>query len=361
MRTYRQISLAFLGAPLAALMLLALFNVATSKAVRDGTKSWWDPTVAFSADRFATLASWILFPAGISIDPGKAVVGRDGWPFLGDAHSWSVSAVREPATPAQRLEAIKVGEGVIAWRDWLAARGAGGFWVLVAPDKDDVYPDYLPDWVQHAAGHAQDTVRAAMDTQILIDAGPILRAERPLQTQLLFKVTDTHWSNLGAWLATKAFFERAKSADASLRLPMEIEMGASVPTPGGDLARFLHLEDILADEIQPVSRAGAPAPETLQTQYDGLGVMPAYAQLPPLLFHTTNAPNKRRVLWLRDSFGEAMAPHMRAVFSDVLEFHSMNGAEAVAALVELFKPDIVLITVVDRGAALPIFFEGPPG
>lgn len=360
MRTYRQITWVFLGTSLAALLLLAVVNVATSKAVRDGTRSWWDPGVAFNADKFATLASWVLFPAGISIDPDNAVVGRSGWAFLGDAYRSSISAVREPATRAQRREAATIGDGVIAWRDWLAARGAPRFWVLVAPDKDDVYPDYLPGWVRPAAGNAQDVVRAAMDPQVLIDGGAVLRAERSKQTQLLFKVTDTHWSNLGAWLATKSFFERAASSDASLRLPRDVVVGPSEPSPGGDLARFLYLGDILADEAQQVSLAGIQAPETQRTEYDAPGAVPVAGQQPPFLFRTAGALNERRVLWLRDSFGAAMAPYMHAAFSDVLEFHSINQPKAIAALVEQFEPELVLVTVVDRGAGLPIFLAGPP-
>ncbi|OJX52609.1 MAG: hypothetical protein BGO81_17160 [Devosia sp. 66-22] len=359
MRSYRTISFVFLGGPLAVLVLLALANLATSGAVRDGSRSWWDPGVAFSADGLASLLSRALYPAGISIDPGGAVIGRDGWLFLGDRYEGGVTAVRVAPTRAQSRAVERVAEGALAWRDWLKQQGVGQFWILVAPDKDDVYPDYLPAWVGRVPGNRQDAMRSAFDSSILIDAGQALRTERLVQSELLFRRTDTHWSNLGAWFAADAFFRRSSAADPGLQFPTAMELGQSWPTPGSDLAQFLRLEGVLVDEHQHVTPIGAPVPQTQQVEYDiGDVVLPSRQK--PQLMTTPNALNQRRVLWLHDSFGWAMAPYMHAAFTEVLDVHVLSRADVVGELVNRFKPDIVLISVVDRQADLRWLRSGPP-
>ena len=358
MRSYRQITWMFLGGGLLLLLLLAAFNVATSRFVREGTKSWWDPGVAFSADSLTALASRALYPLGISIDPSSTVIGKDGWLFLGDRYNASVSIVRRTATRAQRRNALKVGEAITSWRDWLSANGVTNFWVMVAPDKDDVYPGKLPDWVKPVAGNAQDAIRHAIDPTILIDAALALNEQRSVRPDLLFRMTDTHWSNWGAWLATDAFFKRAAAADDTLTFPKEVTSVTSFPTPGSDLANFLRLQDVLTDEFQQVMPVDMPPPQLEQTTFDAPGVVPAPGQYPPKLTHNAAALNHRRLLWLHDSFGEGMAPYVRGA---LVEFHIENGAVAVGKLVEQFKPQMVLVTVVDRQTVAPLLSGGPPG
>jgi alginate O-acetyltransferase complex protein AlgJ len=364
MRSYRPIVWIFLAGQFLVLALLALLNVATSPEVQSGTRQWWDASAAFTADRLASTASRVLFHAGISIDPGSTVIGRDGWLFLGDNFSSSISAVRSKATRRQTEAATEIGVGAAAWRDWLAARDVNLFWVLIAPDKDDIYPDYLPKWLRPVSGNRQAAIRAAIDPAVLIDGVRLLRRERPLQPELLFRVTDTHWSNLGAWLATDAFFDRAAAADPTLRFPEGITIGEPSPTPGADLARFIRLADVLTDTSQQIVPVGSAAPQMEQVDYNATvpvtGIPIALRDGKAVLTRTANALNERRVFWVRDSFGTVMASFVYGAFSEVLEFHALSDPARVPDLIARFKPEIVLVTVSDRQSGLSLFRAGPP-
>jgi len=71
--------------------------------------------------------------------------------------------------------------------------------------------------------------------------------------------------------------------------------------------------------------------------------------------------NGKKVLWLRDSFGTAMAPFMAATFSETLQIHYETADTALLArLVETFKPDYVFVTVVERAARRKRFGSVPP-
>jgi hypothetical protein len=81
----------------------------------------------------------------------------------------------------------------------------------------------------------------------------------------------------------------------------------------------------------------------------------------PLLVKSEQALNQKRVLWLRDSFGTAMAPFMAVTFSETLQLHyDAANPELFARLVNSFKPDYVFITVVERGARRKRFGSLPP-
>jgi hypothetical protein len=81
----------------------------------------------------------------------------------------------------------------------------------------------------------------------------------------------------------------------------------------------------------------------------------------PLLVKAKHALNQKRVLWLCDSFGAAMAPFMAASFTEILQLHYMAANPVrLARLVNTYKPDYVVVTVVERGAREKWFENLPP-
>lgn len=82
----------------------------------------------------------------------------------------------------------------------------------------------------------------------------------------------------------------------------------------------------------------------------------------PVLVHAEGALNQARLLWLRDSFGTALSPYMSATFSDVLQVHWATGLApgALDDMVSRWRPDHVLVTVVERGARNAAFAALPP-
>lgn len=81
-----------------------------------------------------------------------------------------------------------------------------------------------------------------------------------------------------------------------------------------------------------------------------------------LIVHTSNALNDKKVLWLRDSFGVALYPYMNATFSTIMQQHYqdvLTNPEYMKKLITEFKPDLVIITVIERNS-LSEYFENAP-
>jgi hypothetical protein len=195
-------------------------------------------------------------------------------------------------------------------------------------------------------------------------------AERDKHPVSIYYETDTHWNHLGAGLAFRAFAREIARDAPELRWPDEKTYAISRVDPriGGDLARFLRIPNVFHDE-EPITNAFFLPVQTTRYDYDTGkvvqkgGNLPVDSPLRPLLVRSEGALNSAKVLWLRDSFGQAMSPLMAATFSDVMQLHwdeALKPDLRLARLVEAWKPDYVFITVVERSSRDPKLSTPPP-
>ena len=312
--------------------------------------------------------SGALRRAGISTRPQQVIVGKSGWLFLGDQYAQAITAKRRQADAHDVVAANRSAAAIRAWAHWLQGRGIEDFHVLVCADKDAVYPDFLPDWDRPIAGSALDVMLARADPRIVVDSRPALRQARAVAGPALYLQTDSHWTARGAWIAYRAL-ARSQDAGASGVAWLRDEDVRLLPTrlPSGDLARVLQVSDTEGDPA--VVAEFAQARDARRTQADAISgealdasaLAGVEAPAHPLLIRSPHALNARRMLWLRDSFGGALLPYLAATYSEIIEVDRQATTPArLADLVRRFKPDGVLVTVVERNARADWFQALPP-
>lgn len=363
----RRIAVFFLvsAAILSIMPAINILSAPDRKAIR-----WTDRGFLFNVDGVSALASRLLLPLGISTDPEQAVVGRDEWLYLGDRHQRTLSTDRSPQTPEDVEISRRIAEATAAWDAHLSARGVRLFRIMVAPNKGSVYPEHMPDWARPASPNGTDALFATAGLTRHIDLRPVLIAERAKQPVPLYYRTDTHWNFLGAALAFRAFSREVAPEAPELRWPTEDTYAISRVDRriGGDLARFLRIPEHFDDE-EPIPNSFALPVQTTQYDYESGQVVrkggnpPVDSPVKPLLVRSEGALNRKKVLWLRDSFGQMMAPLMAATFSDVIQLHwseALDKDMRLARLVEAWKPDYVFVTVVERASRDPKFALPPP-
>lgn len=137
--------------------------------------------------------------------------------------------------------------------------------------------------------------------------------------------------------------------------------------PGADLRPFLKLRPTTTAADPKLAVEGWDLPivitdaATGKMQFNGGNVRVAFSMTPEII-HSPKALNKRKVLWLRDSFGGAMSPLMDATFTDIMAVHWSTGllpSEEFMRLVETFRPDYVFVTVVERDVRREAFTTPP--
>lgn len=363
----KKMALMYVGVALLVLTIVPAINL-TLGTEKKGHK-WWSGSGLFNLDFALPYLSHLFYPLGISTDPEQVIIGKNDWLYLGDSHDHTISVTRRGATAEDEDVTRRIGRAMSSWEQWLKRKGVKRFQVMLGPDKSTIYPEFLPDWMRPAADSATNSLLADVDRRIYVDTRSALMAAKSRFPESLYYRTDTHWNSLGASVAFRAFTSELARNEAELQWFSEQQIRVSELNErhGGDLAKFLGMKNILQDQEVVMEIVSEKPIETELYDFE-TGKLTASGGNPkigapqqPLLVKSRYALNRKRVLWLRDSFGTALSPFMAATFSETLQLH-YNKADPVrfAQLVDTYKPEYVFVTVVERGARGKWFENLPP-
>lgn len=350
------------------LMVSPVFNLATRlPGHTDENVKWWELSFLYNVDFAMPLLGSLYSMIGVSLDPGEVILGKDGWMFLGDDYVKSISVKRNGMTPQETSTVAKVADTQAKWDKWYKHHGVKQYRVLIGPDKDSIYPEFLPRWAAHSADPVTAQLLKTAPPGVYVDAFTPLLAAKDKNPPMYYK-TDTHWNNLGAWIAFTALGDSLRDADPKLVWPDPAygKVTDILPQGGGDLAKFQRVQDSTRDQNIAlafhhkfnitVDRYDYDSGTLLSTNQNLPSEPPHHAQL----LVSKDALNDKKVLWLRDSYGIAMSPYMAATFSNVLQVHhEALDSDGLIKLVERFKPDYVVYSVVERGSRIGLFVSPP--
>ncbi len=239
--------------------------------------------------------NWRVFG---SVDHDEVIAGRDGWLFYLGGDSLQ-DMLGLPVFTERQMEEIL--EKLLRVRERYV-QAPEDFVLFIAPNKERVYGEYLPEAYAPAGEHFAaeelvDYIRAHSDIRVIYPLEE-LRAAR--EDCLLYYKTDTHWNMAGAFVGAQRLLGELGGEPAGLDQMQQI-WGDDVFR--GDLADMVHLPDEYVDD-RWISLTGwlddveyeAPPEERLS-----FGSAPG-------------APDPRRLLMVRDSFGENMRPWLMRYF-----------------------------------------------
>jgi len=368
--------ISFVSIVLVALAIVPAANVLSNtllspkQQTSTGDEPWWT-YATYNLDLGASLLNRLLYRIGISTDPQQVIVGRDGWLYLGDEHAEIRSVARRGQTPDDVARGCEIAAASEVWEARLKQSGVRSYRFIIAPDKGTIYPEHLPDWARPQEASALDALAGCAGNGSFLDLRETLLRAREEAAEPLYYRTDTHWNSLGAGYAFAALMSTLAPAEP----PLTWEQGQATEVirvdfrSGGDLARFLRLQASLADIEPVVAMLANTAVET--THYDHAsgrvirsGGNPEFdVPRQPVRVVSPAALNDKKVLWLRDSFGNALAPYMAATFTESVQLHwseaFRDAGPNYADLVDAWRPDYVIVSVVERNALDPLLARQP--
>jgi hypothetical protein len=368
--TMKKKVLLFIGLALFALTVVPVINLKTGATPKNPEKEWWRKSTLYNFDFALPLLNRSLYTLGISTNPGQVVIGKNNWLYLGDRHEQTITVTRRGTTIEDSKNAEKIGVATKSWEQWLKARGVRLYLLMFCPNKDTIYPEHTPDWMQSAKDSATNTLLTNVGQQRYVDPRAALLAAKTQYAEPLYFQTDTHWNNFGAWVAFRALVMEANArTKAELRELSEKDVRVSKISNriGGDLANILRMKEVLRDREVDIEIFNGRAIEIKQYDFESghlmasTGNFPVDAKQRPIVINSKHALNQKRVLWLRDSFGTATSPYMAATFTETLQADYRKTDPALfARLVDTFRPDYVFITVAERDARTGWFERLPP-
>ncbi|MGB8294314.1 MAG: hypothetical protein WCG85_02695 [Polyangia bacterium] len=200
------------------------------------------------------------------------------------------------------------------------------FVVVTCPDKQSVYPEYLPKSLRPVPGvssrfeQMSEVIHAALGSHYIDLRAPLMqaKAEGPV-----YYHTDTHWNERGIFAGYRAFMQVLQQQDPT-----------RVPLPSSDI-KWKNLPPVNGDLIGML----------------GLPWYPRESALAPILPKEPSGGRRGKVLVLHDSFFIPMRPFFEFEFRGVTMIRGTYIARDLSLTQELLnaeKPDVVVIEAVER-------------
>ncbi|MGE3803827.1 MAG: hypothetical protein AB7K24_04030 [Gemmataceae bacterium] len=299
---------------------------------------------AYYNDHFGLRAALVRLNAclrvhGLGVSASEQVVlGREGWLFYdGD----DAMAARRGLLRWSREELDQIQRDLEARRDWLAARGCQYLFVI-APNKESIYPEYLPAWLEADRDTCIDQLvghlAAHSDVRVL-DLRPALQAARG--HGLLYFRTDSHWNTLGALCAYRHMMQAlARSSEVRAASSADFE---AVPYRymQGDLPALLGLE---FDEESIHLRPRQPRQARIRRGTRFVSEC-ASGELPATIM-------------LYDSFGHSLIPFLSEHFQRLVYVWQQD---LPVELIERERPGLLIQEIVERRLWAGDFHRVPAG
>lgn len=278
---------------------------------------------------------------------GYVLIGNHGWLYyLGEKKTLvndrlGIRKLTRPELESERLLLEKR-------RDELEALGIK-YMLVVAPNKESVYPEYLPSWLRQPAVTKLDQfirymrLHSAVD---IVDLRAALRQENSSGPS--FFKTDTHWNMRGGFLAYQSIMTRLTNQfpEAIVLRPGDFNI-VHVTTSGGDLGRFLAHTSLLDDCAWSfVPKGGLPGISFFESDTNQL-TWEQFAKLPylaPSEIVAVNNCGTNHIMIFGDSFGVEMEPFFGLSFGKSEFFDKAFDPKYI----DRDKPNVVIEEIAER-------------
>ncbi len=288
-----------------------------------------------------------LFSAKIlKVSSSPAVtVGADGWLFFNGDGALDAFLGLKQLSPVH-LQSYQW--ELMNRRDWLAEQGIT-YVFLPVPNKESIYPEYLPWWIRDNAGISlYDQIVGYLDGNIGFSEYIDLKKRflKQKNEKQLYLMTDSHWNLYGVFFAYNAITRVLKDLQIPIRVLKNEEIVWSTKEFSGDLAVFLHLYGYFS-EIAPEIEGIEYCEETIEKQRQGTVFLEEFADDPRNFVMTQKCgSNDTSVLIIYDSFGRFLWPFMFNSFGTV--YYVNHEFADIKDFIVKIRPDVLIDQRVER-------------
>lgn len=292
-----------------------------------------------------TLNSWINYYIFHASTNDKVIIGKDDWLFYGKDDvvpptCWWGETVYTDA------QLQKIADNLTEINDYLADMGIE-FVVFLAPYKERIYPEMLPEYYgspsgQHMAEQAVEYVRSHTDIRVVYPWEELLDAKEHIRDATLYYKTDTHWNRVGAYVGSAAL-----CSELGIEMPWIAGSEIVIERTGnwaGDLTSMIHLGKYLRENDNDYSVSGYDDHD-VENRTDDVKTATVY--------HCTNG-DARKIYVAGDSYFTLMGEFVGSQFNDTYIVHRANYTNAS---LQEEAPDIFVLEVIDSGAGALGYFD----
>lgn len=319
----------------------------------DGLNSWVNDNFAFRTQMIQYYSTF-LYLGGVSANQQKIIVGKNDFLFLGN----SFNEVMDQVTGKIRFDEKQLTK----WKSSFQLRSKYldllgiPFYAAMVPKKHTVYPEYLPDYIIPAKENVFDQIMNSGPGFDLLHLKDTLIASKAYWGDLLYNKTDSHWSEIGAYIGYLKIINHLKT-DSNDLAPLQLTKENFVvnPHPGGQNKIILNLLVDMHDYDVNIIKPDKWNNQIVKTNYEG-DTIPSNP-FDYVYYHEKvivhNSEKKYTLLVFEDSFSVRLSAFLNQSFGKIIYCHySEPEAKEFTRLVERFKPDLVLYEFGEQSLAL---------
>jgi hypothetical protein len=280
------------------------------------------------------------------------LIGKDGWMFYEDSLDSFTGG-------GQYTQAVADGirDRMSQRLEWLTEQGIKLYFVI-APNKNSVYPEYMPDSYVMGENRQIDQVVSILESAgiTVIDGRvPLAAAKEADPDRLLYYKLDTHWNNYGGYVVYQALMDRICEdfPNAVRRTEDEyniVEMETYMKDQAYNLGYY---NDYTQTGPQYALKSGLTATLTRKDEKERWGQFRFSYEYPDgysdhlysFGFKNSYISDAPTMFMIRDSFGIAMNLFLRDSFS-VSDYSWTTRFER--SVISELSPDILIVEVAER-------------
>lgn len=304
--------------------------------------------------------AFLNFGLGMREYNTDVIVGKDGWLFYRPKH------LRNTRHGYKNLrDTLKLNH----WNQYfnkidryLAKRGVV-FKVIIIPDKNTLYSEYLPDHLQTTKVSILDNLLLKQKTTMVNIKKAMTQSKIAYPQRMLYSKTDTHWNLYGAYIGYEEIMRTMSENFQQNQIRLNYESFCLKKMAIKDLVKLINGQNYFDGYHYEIIDRSAFIGDYLVSYQRPEEIEVVAASRNTDLFRdaeTFNDTKMGKVLYIGDSFAGALSVYLNNTFQEVIYRHYVNSRETnIDDLVETYKPDIVLFEMVERilSQPTPVFIK----
>ena len=265
------------------------------------------------------------------------LVGKDGWLFYSGDFSIHDYQKTSPVSKKQ----LKGLEKILSSLNESVARYGGTLLVVIPPDKNTIYPQYMPDQIPVIGQTSRldqfmKYIQENTEVQVL-DLRPALTGAS--QSSQIYYKSDAHWNCLGAYYASNEIISKFK-----ILYPGMQNHPLSDYEPGLFTDSSLDISTTMGLGLQEDTPTLTPKFPTNSISYA------IYEQNKSIQIAVNSQKDLPSAMILHDSFyPECLDQFLEPQFSRTLSMHyAMVKLSDYMELIDTEKPDVVIVEFAER-------------
>lgn len=298
----------------------------------------WDRSIYRKAELSRIDAVFTYLTTG-EIASSQVICGNNGWMFYKSPNDGNSMADYEGTNRYTEKELNNMLEITLATQREAEERGIH-FEILVPPNKENVYPEYMPKQYNHAPVSSTDIlVECLRDGGVRICSPKTELIDYSNRAQIYYSF-DSHWNQLGGYIGVRTALKEWGIDYPDLserRIDTSLLKDCYHDSAVDDLARMAGLLSFFDNEKEYIEEG------TLLPDWVKYGEEQNNGNLS--VFLNKEAEIDNTVLLIGDSFRTALIPALREIFSRVYVIHrsSFRGE-----MLNTIQPDYLLMEYVER-------------